>query len=49
MCFLELISPEVYELQKEAKDDVQITNDMEREIECPSCYDMMTLSSQFDK
>jgi hypothetical protein len=27
----------------------QITKNMEQEIECPRCYDVMTLSSDFDR
>jgi hypothetical protein len=45
-----LQSPEVdgY-LQKEAENEDQIKNNMEQEIECPRCSDIMTLSSDFDK
>ena len=48
---IELISPEVeLDLQEveEEKEDKTI-KDIEQEIECPRCYDVMTLSSEFDK
>jgi hypothetical protein len=44
-----LLSPE-----PEVKSDLQdieedkSTKDLEQEIECPRCYDVMTLSSNFD-
>jgi hypothetical protein len=39
------------DLQKEEENENedQITKNMEQEIECPSCYDVMTLSSDFDR
>jgi hypothetical protein len=46
---IELLSPE-----PEVKSDLQdieedkSTKDLEQEIECPRCYDVMTLSSNFD-
>jgi hypothetical protein len=41
----ELLSPELdLELQEEVENDDQMTKDMEQEMECPRCYDMMTLS-----
>ena len=47
---IELLSPEVnLELQKKVENDDQMPKDMEQEIECPCCYDVMTLSSDFDK
>ena len=48
---IELISPEieldVQEVEGEKED--KTTKDIEQEIECPRCYDVMTLSSEFDK
>jgi hypothetical protein len=45
-----LRSPEVDgHLQKEEKDYDQIKKNMEHEIECPRCSDVMTLSSDFDR
>ena len=41
----ELLSPELdLELQEEVENDDQMTKDMEQEMECRLCYDMMTLS-----
>jgi hypothetical protein len=46
---IELLSPE-----PEVKSDLQNVEedksikDLEQEIECPRCYDVMTLSSNFD-
>jgi formamidopyrimidine-DNA glycosylase len=46
----ELLSPEVdLDLQKEEENDDQITKNMEQEIECPRCSDIMILSSDFDR
>jgi DNA-directed RNA polymerase subunit RPC12/RpoP len=42
-------------LSEEVKSDLQgteedkSTKDIEQEIECPRCYDVMTLSSNFDR
>ena len=45
----ELLSPEVrLHLQKD-ENDYRILKNMEQEIECPRCNDIMTLSSDFDK
>ena len=44
--------PEVDEhLQKEEEEENkdQITKNIDQEIECPRCSDLMTLSSDFDK
>jgi hypothetical protein len=47
---IELLSSEVeLESQEEHRNDDQMPKDMEQEIECPRCYDIMTLSSDFDK
>jgi hypothetical protein len=35
-------------LQDEEKGDDRLKN-IEQEIECPRCYDVMTLSSDFDR
>ena len=35
-------------LQDEEKSDDRLKN-IEQEIECPRCYDVMTLSSDFDR
>jgi hypothetical protein len=46
---IELLSPKLdLELQEGVENDTQITKDMEQEIECPRCSDIMTLSSDFD-
>lgn len=44
----ELLSPKVESDTQEIKED-KTTNDIEQEIECPRCYDVMALSSDFDK
>jgi hypothetical protein len=45
----ELVSPEVeLEVQEVEEEDKTIKN-IEQEIECPRCYDVMTLSSNFDR
>jgi len=36
------------EEQKHHQEHEKILSDMEREIECPRCYDTMTLRSDFD-
>jgi hypothetical protein len=47
---IELLSSDVeLELQKEAENDDQKLNDLEQEIECPRCHDIMTLSSDLGK
>jgi ribosomal protein S27AE len=46
----ELLSPELdLDLQRKEKNDDQITKNMEQEIECPRCSDIMSLSSDFDR
>jgi cytochrome c-type biogenesis protein CcmH/NrfF len=37
------------DLQKEEENEDQIMKNIEQEIECPRCFDTMTLSSDFDK
>jgi hypothetical protein len=47
---IKLQSPEVeFELDSQAAEEEQTTKDIEQEIECPRCYDVMVLSSDFDK
>jgi ribosomal protein S27AE len=36
-------------LQEDEKNDDDKVKDMEHEIECPRCADMMILSSEFDR
>jgi hypothetical protein len=37
------------QIEEENHDSNQTPKDMEQEIECPHCYDVTTLSSDFDK
>jgi hypothetical protein len=43
----ELLSPEEKTDLQDIEED-KSTKDLEQEIECPRCYDVMTLSSNFD-
>jgi hypothetical protein len=45
-----LLSPEPDPIVKEEEErnDTKAANDIEQEIECPRCSDVMTLSSNFD-
>jgi hypothetical protein len=45
----ELVSPEIELDLQEVEEEDKTTNDIEQEIECPRCHDIMTLSSDFDK
>jgi hypothetical protein len=46
---IKLLSPEVHlHLQEEDENDYHVLKNMEQEIECPRCNDIMTLSSDFD-
>ena len=46
----ELLSSEINtDSEKEEENDDQIVKEVETETECPRCYDVMTLSSDFDK
>jgi cytochrome c-type biogenesis protein CcmH/NrfF len=46
----ELLSSEVDpDVQMEEENEDQITKNIDQEIECPRCSDIMTLSSDFDK
>jgi hypothetical protein len=44
----ELLSPELEVESQEIEED-GIMKNMQQEIECPRCYDIMTFSSDFDK
>jgi hypothetical protein len=47
---IELLSPEMeLESQEEHRNEGQLIKNIEQEIECPRCHDIMTLSSDFDK
>jgi hypothetical protein len=47
---IELQAPAVdLHLQEDEKNDDDKVKDIEQEIECPRCSDIMTLSSDFDK
>ena len=49
---MELLSPELdLSLQESNDDEDEITKNMmiQQEIECPRCYDVMSLSSDFDR
>jgi C4-type Zn-finger protein len=47
---IELLSPEVeVELDSQDVEEDKATKDLEQEIECPSCSEVMTLSSDFDR
>lgn len=45
----ELVSPEVELEVQEVEEEDRTIKDIEQEIECPRCYDVMTLSSNFDR
>ncbi|MGI8831545.1 MAG: hypothetical protein ACR2IS_02775 [Nitrososphaeraceae archaeon] len=46
----ELESPKLeLDLQDSEEEEAWLIENMEQEIECPRCYDIMTLSSDFDK
>jgi hypothetical protein len=45
------VDPNLLQYEKETEDnkgEKKILQDLEQEIECPRCYDMMSLSSDFD-
>ena len=44
----ELESPKL-ELDIDSEEEDGLIENMEQEIECPRCYDIMTLSSDFDR
>jgi hypothetical protein len=46
----ELLTPEIEaELDSQDIEEDQTTKEIEQEIDCPRCYDVMALSSDFDK
>jgi hypothetical protein len=45
----DLVSPKVELDVQEVEEEDKTTKDIEQEIECPRCHDIMTLSSDFDK
>jgi transposase-like protein len=45
----ELLSPELEVESQEIEEDEEVMENMQQEIECPRCTDIMTLSSEFDK
>ena len=47
---IELLSSEVeLESREEYRNEGQLMKNIEQEIKCPRCHDIMTLSSDFDK
>ena len=45
----ELLSPELEVESQEIEEDEEVMENMEQEMECPRCTDIMTFSSEFDK
>ena len=45
----ELLSPELEVESQVSEEEDGVMEDMQQEIECPRCYDIMTFSSDFDK
>jgi formamidopyrimidine-DNA glycosylase len=45
----EHVNPLQNEKDFESKERIKIHDNIEQEIECPRCYDIMALSSEFDK
>jgi transcription elongation factor Elf1 len=45
----ELLSPEVELDMQDVEEEHRTAKDLEQEIECPRCYDVMVLSSDFDR
>ena len=45
----ELFSPELEVESQEIEEDEEVMENMQHEIECPRCTDIMTFSSEFDK
>ncbi|MGA8911753.1 MAG: hypothetical protein WB443_02725 [Nitrososphaeraceae archaeon] len=43
------VNPLQNENDTEDKEEKMIQDNMEQEIECPRCYDIMALSSDFDR
>jgi hypothetical protein len=44
----ELLPPEL-EFDLQDSEEEEVNRNIEQEIECPRCYDIMALSSDFDK
>jgi hypothetical protein len=45
----ELLFPELEVESQEIEEDEEVLENMQQEIECPRCTDIMTFSSEFDK
>jgi hypothetical protein len=45
----ELLSPELEFEPQDSEEEDGLVKNMQQEIECPRCSDVMTLSSDFDK
>jgi formamidopyrimidine-DNA glycosylase len=45
----EHVNPLQNEEDSESKERIKIYDNIEQEIECPRCYDIMALSSEFDR
>jgi hypothetical protein len=45
----ELLSPELEFESQDSEEEDGVMKNMQQEIECPRCCDIMTLSSDFDK
>ena len=45
----ELLSPKLDEIELQDVEEDAILTNMQQEMECPRCTDIMTLSSDFDK
>ena len=45
----ELLSPELEVESQVSEEEDGVMENMQQEIECPRCYDIMTFSSDFDK
>lgn len=45
----ELVSPKLDELELQDIEEDAILENIEQEIECPRCSDIMSLSSDFDR
>jgi hypothetical protein len=45
----ELVSPEVELDEQEVEGKINTIKDIEREKECPRCFDVMALSSDFEE
>ena len=45
----ELVSPKIESEVREVEEGDKTIKEIEQEIECPRCYDVMILSSNFDR